>query len=121
MLPPVESLREDRIALRKHNLNNLDWTKSVFEAVKGHPKEALACLAMIIACILYALDAGPIVAAGIPATIYLLYFANGYMDNAHNQRLAELDVEKTEITHGQRARAKAHRALEKRRNANAKR
>jgi len=97
-----------------------DWIKSVFESVKGHPKETLACLAMVVALLLYIAGAGPWFALGIPAIIYLLYIGKDYMDNRHKERLAELKVRETEMTIGHKARAKAQRSLQRRRNGNAK-
>lgn len=97
-----------------------DWVKVAFENLKGHPKETLAGIALIVSMTLLLANVNPWFATCGPSTIYLLYIFKDYIDNLHKEHMAEKQIEETELKLGSRAREKARKALKKRGNNNAK-
>ena len=89
--------------------------KSAIENLKGDPSAGLAGLSIVAGIALLGLGYGPLIAIGFPGTIYVLYLFKGLLDNHHQRRMADFEVQKIEADRGQQIRHKTGRALERRR------
>jgi uncharacterized membrane protein YhhN len=90
------------------------WTGAL-KALDGHQEAVLALVVIVAAVILEKLTQNPYFAFGLPVAIYVLYIVRMIWHAKHEERLAELNIEKLERTRGTSTRARANKALQRRR------
>lgn len=96
----------------------MDFCTGVIEALKGHPEAVLIFALASLGVVLFLNSVNPILAVTLPLGSYGLYILRMKSKDAHEERIARIDIERLEATKGTRVRAKAKRALSQRKNGN---
>jgi hypothetical protein len=89
------------------------FLKSVVAGLKGHPDAVLAFAMAVLGTLLLIAGFEPLIAAGVPASFYILYLLRMWWHDKHTERLAEMEVRRLEAEKGKPVRSKNIRALEK--------
>ena len=72
----------------------------VISGLKGHQEAVLAFAMAFLACALYMKNGNPYVSPGIPGAFYIAYILRMWLLDKHNERVAQMEVNRLESGKG---------------------
>ncbi|MXN65652.1 hypothetical protein GR183_12125 [Stappia sp. GBMRC 2046] len=85
--------------------------KSIFTALKGHPEAVFGATCLLVGAALLSSGVNGVLAGGFPLCVYVIYNTRMKSKEAHDRRMAELNVESVEAQEGRETLKRMQRRI----------